>query len=52
MNILLGITGGVGPFSTPPATLRGNIVNLTNEENFCLGFFRLSEIDRLDYTVQ
>ncbi|WP_439554675.1 DUF4249 family protein [Flavobacterium macrobrachii] len=52
MNILLGITGGGGPFSTPPATLRGNIINQTDEDNFCFGFFRLSEIDRLDYTVQ
>ncbi|HBK83981.1 MAG TPA: DUF4249 domain-containing protein, partial [Flavobacterium sp.] len=32
MNIILGISGGNGgsPFSTPPATVRGNIVNQTN----------------------
>lgn len=53
MNILLGITGtnGGSPFQTPPATVRGNIVNQTNESNYCLGFFRLCEIDTLTYTV-
>ncbi len=54
LNVLLGIAGGNGgsPFSTPPATVRGNIINQTNEENFPLGFFRLSEIDSMSYIVQ
>lgn len=54
MNILLGVAGnnGGGPFQTPPATVRGNIVNQTNFNNFALGFFRLSEIDTIVYTVQ
>lgn len=54
MNILLGVSGnnGGGPFQTPPATVRGNIVNQTNFNNFALGFFRLSEIDTFVYTVQ
>ncbi len=41
-----------GPFSTPPGTIRGNIVNQTNEKNFPLGYFRLSEIDFKDYKVE
>mgnify|MGYP005626317243 CR=1 FL=1 len=47
MNILLGIAGNNGgsPFQTPPATLRGNIINQTNFDNYALGYFRLSEID-------
>lgn len=54
MNVLLGIAGSNGgsPFQTPPATVRGNIVNQTNFNNYALGYFRLSEIDTMSYTVQ
>lgn len=54
MSILVSISGntGGGPFQTPPATVRGNIVNTTDKANFPLGFFALSEIDVRDYTVQ
>ena len=54
MNVLLGIAGtnGGSPFQTPPATVRGNIVNQTNFNNFALGFFRLSEIDTVSYIVE
>lgn len=54
MNILIGISGGLsnGPFSTPPATVRGNIINQTNPTDYPLGYFRLSEIDVRNYTVQ
>lgn len=43
---------GGGPFQTQPTTVRGNIINTTNLENFPLGFFRISEVDRIHYTVQ
>lgn len=53
MFILLQQTGaGGGPFETQPATVRGNISNETNEANFPLGYFRISEISTLQYTVQ
>lgn len=54
MNILIGISGGLsnGPFSTPPATVRGNIINQTNSSNYPLGYFRLSEVDVRNYVVQ
>jgi hypothetical protein len=54
MNVLLGVAGNNGgsPFQTPPATVRGNIVNQTNFDNYALGYFRLSEIDTMSYTVQ
>lgn len=54
MNILIGISGGLsnGPFSTPPATVKGNIINQTNPTNYPLGYFRLSEIDVRNYTIQ
>ncbi len=54
MNILISIAGGNsgGPFQSPPATVRGNIINTTNKDDFPLGYFYLSEIDRRTYTVQ
>ncbi len=54
MNKLLSISGsgGGGPFSTPPATLRGNIVNQNNADNYPLGYFHLSEIDTGSYTIE
>ena len=41
-----------GPFETQPATVRGNIINETRSENFPLGYFRISEISTLTYTVE
>jgi hypothetical protein len=54
MEKLLNIaaTDGGNPFATPPASLRGNIINQTNEENFPLGYFSLGEIDTDIYIVQ
>lgn len=43
---------GGGPFQTQPTTVRGNIVNTDNPGNFAFGYFRLSETDQLQYTVQ
>lgn len=54
MNKLITIAGsGSGnPFATPPATVRGNISNSTNSNNYPLGYFHLSEIDTVNYLVQ
>ena len=41
-----------GPFQTQPTTVKGNIVNTTDPENFPFGFFRLSSSDFLEYVVQ
>ena len=41
-----------GPFETQPATVRGNIINETNGDNFPLGYFRISEVSTLNYIVQ
>ncbi|WP_179354636.1 DUF4249 domain-containing protein [Winogradskyella vidalii] len=43
---------GGGPFETQPATIRGNCTNVTNPGNYPLGYFRLSEVDELIYTVE
>jgi len=54
MFILLqqGSEDGGGPFETQPATVRGNCVNETNPDNFPFGYFRLSEVDEVIYTVE
>lgn len=44
-------TGG-GPFQTQPTTVKGNIINSTNPENFPFGYFRLSQVDQLSYTIE
>lgn len=36
--------GSRGNLSAPPAPLRGNISNLTNEDNYALGYFYAAEI--------
>jgi len=40
------------PFGTTPTAVRGNINNQTNSANFPYGYFRLSEVDTRDYTIQ
>jgi hypothetical protein len=54
MDKLLSIAGtdGGNPFATPPATLRGNIFNQTDPDNYPLGYFQLSEIDSEAYIIQ
>ena len=53
LNKLINITSNGGnPFATPPATLRGNIVNTSNSDDFPFGYFHLSELDTKDYIVQ
>ena len=41
-----------GPFQTTPSNLSGNIVNLSNPENYPLGFFRISEVSEILYQVE
>lgn len=51
LNELSGTSGGA-PFSTPPATIRGNIINQTDTNNFPLGYFAVTERDSRNYIVQ
>ncbi|WP_299122300.1 DUF4249 domain-containing protein [uncultured Winogradskyella sp.] len=44
--------GDAGPFQTPPALLRGNIINTTNPDNYALGYFNLSEANRIQFTIE
>ncbi|WP_438962618.1 DUF4249 family protein [Nonlabens sp.] len=43
--------GGGGTFNAQPATVRGNIINTTNPEKFPFGYFRVSEVFKIDFTV-
>lgn len=51
-KIILISQGSGGPFSTPPATVRGNVINQTHPDNYALGYFNLSETDFRNYTLQ
>jgi len=54
MRIILAISGSNNgsPFQSPPATVRGNIINTTDSSNYALGYFRLCEVDTKNYTIQ
>jgi len=54
LNILISIAGSSNgaPFQSPSATVRGNIINITNFDNYALGYFSLSEIDSKNYIIQ
>lgn len=54
MNILVSIAGSNagGPFQSPPATVKGNIINTTDKSNYPLGYFSLSESDTQKYKVE
>lgn len=47
LNRLQQLTAGVGGlFDTPPDPIRGNITNMTDEQNYALGFFGASSVVR------
>lgn len=52
MTKLIATTDTGNPFATPPATLRGNILNETNDDAYPLGYFHLAEIDVVEYVVE
>lgn len=40
------------PFATAPTTVRGNIINVSNSEEFPLGYFRISQQFETTYVVE
>lgn len=54
MSILVSIAGSNvgGPFQSPPATVKGNIINTTDKANYPLGYFSISETDTKKYKIQ
>lgn len=53
MNILVSIAGSNvgGPFQSPPATVKGNMINVTNKENYPLGYFSVCETSTKKYKI-
>lgn len=51
-KIILATGNDDSPFSTTPTSVRGNIINQTDNSNFPYGYFRLSEIDVRNHTLQ
>ncbi|MEM8999912.1 MAG: DUF4249 family protein [Bacteroidota bacterium] len=47
-----GENGGDGPFAPAPATVRGNILNTTNVDNFAFGYFAISEFDTVVLNIE
>jgi len=54
ISILISIAGSNigGPFQSPPATVKGNIINTTDKSNYPLGYFSLSETVSKKYTIK
>jgi hypothetical protein len=54
MSVLVSLAGNSGgrPFQSPQSTIRGNIINTTNIDNYALGYFSLSEVDTRNYVIQ
>lgn len=54
MRVIVSIAGNNNgsPFQSPSATVRGNIINTSNFDNYALGYFSLSEVDTRSYIVQ
>jgi hypothetical protein len=53
LEILLAQAGSAGgPFETQPATVRGNIKNINDDDELIFGYFGLSEVDEVIYTVE
>ena len=53
MNIIINLArDSGGPFQTPPANARGNVINITKPGNYPLGYFSVSETDAREYTIK
>jgi hypothetical protein len=52
MNKIISVSTDSGPFQTTPVTVRGNIVNQTDIDNYALGYFSLGEVDSRNYILQ
>lgn len=42
---------GGGPFSTAPATIRGNFFNNTNKDDFALGYFSINQFSKKSFVL-
>ncbi|UUV21371.1 DUF4249 domain-containing protein [Paenimyroides aestuarii] len=50
---LFSISGETGnPFASPVGTIKGNIINQTDEANFALGYFHIAKRNQYNYIVK
>lgn len=53
IQLLIQQSGGAGgPFSTIPAEIKGNCINVSKSENYAFGYFRVTEVDKTVYTFE
>ncbi|MEP0302264.1 MAG: DUF4249 family protein, partial [Maribacter dokdonensis] len=52
MDIVIDQIGGVGIFEATPVDVRGNCINTTNPDNYAHGYFRVTETNKVSYTVE
>ena len=50
IKIIIDQLGGQGIFDTTPVSVKGNVINETNSDNYAFGYFRLTEVDKTSYT--
>jgi len=44
--------GGIGPFSSPPANVKGNCINTTNEAHYPYGYFGLHQVTTATHIIE
>ena len=52
IKLLIEQSSSGGPFSTIPAEIKGNCINLDSPDDYAYGYFRLSEVDERVYTFE
>ncbi len=52
IGLLIAQSKDRGLFSTTPANIKGNCINITTKENYAYGYFRLTQVDKHVYVVQ
>lgn len=52
MEILIEQIDRGGPFQTTPVSVKGNCTNLTDPDNYAHGYFRLTEVNKTNYTFE
>ncbi|MBI9058481.1 MAG: DUF4249 domain-containing protein [Labilibaculum sp.] len=52
IRILIEQTETGDIFSTIPVAIKGNCINEANPDNYAFGYFRLTQVDKVTYTVE
>lgn len=52
IRLLIEQSSDGGPFSTIPAQLKGNCINVTTPDNYAFGYFRLTQVSKAIYMFE